>query len=269
MDAVTPQFITAVAHEVHPGLIVDPSTVAYLQYLVTPYAQAVEQAEALDQLDAWLDVALPGELAKHAKSEVAKAVTKAGEVDDVEKVKAARRGTIVYVLAELIELSGNRARDHGDTTILPWDLKLAIAKDEELETMFKQNDGTDTVVVTVRIGASDSPHAMSEDFVAGILLYYHAAGKDAAVTLYLYGVPLTNAYLLNPDGSRHHEDNAREGEDASNFLVDVGGTTYSFRSPDFLQGAASAAMWLNEDFHTRLTKLRTFNAEGEEHPLTF
>lgn len=266
MDALTPEYITTVAKRVHPTLTLDPTTIAYLQFLLTPYAQAIEQADSLESVYAWLELAFPGELKIHAKAEAEKAVDKAGEVDDVEKLKVGRRSTIEYLADELIDLAGNRARDHKDTIVLPWDLKLAITTDKELEETFKQ-DGTQGLVVTVRIGANDSPHALSEDFVAGILLYYHAAGKP--INLFLYGAPLAADYLTNPDGTRHDEDNAREIADGPNYLIDVGGTTYSFRTADFIQGANSAAMWLGEDYHTRVTNLRTFNLEGEEHPLTF
>lgn len=263
MDALTPEFITTVARNVHPEAVVDPTSIAYLQHLLTPYAQAVEQAESVESVYAWLDLALPGELAKHARSEVAKAVDKAGEVDDTEKLKAARRAVIEYLEAEILELAGNASWDMLDMNILPWDIKKAITKDEELEKMLQQNDGTDKLVVTVRIGANEYSHSLTEDFVAGILLYYNVAVQP--ITLFLYGVPLTTDYAV----SRHNENAAREGNEPAPYIVSVGGEDVAFWTPDFLQGAATAAQWLKEDYHTRVTNLRTFDDDGNEVPLTF
>jgi hypothetical protein len=267
MDALTTEYITHIAHEVHPDSVLDATSVAYIQHLLTPYGQAVEQAESVDSIYAWLDVAYGGELAKHAKSMGMKAADKVTG-DETEKIKTVRKEVIEYLVAEITELAGDAARNVTDGNILPWDIKVAIVNDEDLERMLKQGDGTNTMPVTVRIGANDSPHSLTEDFVAGILLYYTAAGH--LITLYLYGVPLTSDYLTNDAGGRHEEYVAREGRTPSKYLVKVGTEDRSFNTPDFLQGAATAALWLNEDFHTRLTNLRTFTGEDDDEvPLTF
>jgi len=108
---------------------------------------------------------LPGELAKHAVSEGTKAVTKfysstqdtprsrrAGLQFDIEGVAAlaslACKGVLMseaavtylaavleYMTAELLELSGNSARDHHKTTISPRHVALALWNDEELNKL--------------------------------------------------------------------------------------------------------------------------------------
>ena len=109
---------------------------------------------------------LPGELTKHSVSEGTKAVTKfesnkttnvsrarrAGLQFDVESV-AARATKVVpgvlltegaavylaavleYLVAELVELSGNSARHNNSDIIRPRHVMLAIASDDELNTM--------------------------------------------------------------------------------------------------------------------------------------
>ena len=112
---------------------------------------------------------LPGELAKHAVSEGTKAVTKftcSGAGDDVLLSRAAglqfcvpsvaaiasrvQRGSILsvgasvyltavaeYMVAELLELSGNAARDNKVGFITPRHIFLALSNDEELDRFCK------------------------------------------------------------------------------------------------------------------------------------
>jgi len=121
-------------------------------------------------------MSLPGELAKHAVSEGTKAVTKYNssierKVKGSEKAKAVPRAvragitfsisrterkmmkqsvackkrsmaavflaaTLEYVTAEVLELAGNRARDHQKIRITPRFIKMSILHDEELSKFF-------------------------------------------------------------------------------------------------------------------------------------
>lgn len=142
-------------------------------------------------------LALPGELAKHAVSEGTKAVTKyeASKKDHVKgdksKAKAEHAGLAFnvtrierlmmresnverksgsaaiymtaaaeYVVAEILELAGNAARDNHRVRITPRHIKLAICNDEELFKLF-----SDTVIgggVIPRIHESLMPHHEEE-----------------------------------------------------------------------------------------------------------
>ena len=109
---------------------------------------------------------LPGQLAQHAVSEGTKSVTKYSN-NEPSGNKAARAGLTVppsllerimrgrgcskrvgesapvylaavaeYLIAEIIELSGNAARDNNHITITPRDITLAMKGDEELNVLF-------------------------------------------------------------------------------------------------------------------------------------
>lgn len=117
---------------------------------------------------------LQGELAKHAVSEATKAITKLNHFetefkDDVEKRKNTRKekragltigtasvkkaidayyssfsdefvialtATMEYMIAEIMELSGNVARDNKKRTISVYHILTAIRKDDELRLLF-------------------------------------------------------------------------------------------------------------------------------------
>lgn len=117
-------------------------------------------------------LALPGELAKHAVAEGIKAVTKYGSTDAGVRGQPVSRGrraglqfpvtrietvmmelstvrrkgagaavylsaVLEYICAEILEISGNAARDAKKKRITPRHLKLAILNDEELSRFFK------------------------------------------------------------------------------------------------------------------------------------
>ncbi len=129
------------------------------------------------EIQSAIRLVLPGELAKHAVSEGTKAVTKFTSSkfgDKVKGVKISRSkrsglqfpvgrienlirlynqskntrvgsgapvylaGVIEYLAAEILELSGNAARDHKHTRITTRDITLAIYNDTELSHLFKE-----------------------------------------------------------------------------------------------------------------------------------
>jgi histone H3/H4 len=117
-----------------------------------------------------LQLVLPGELRKHAHSEATKAITKyQSSLDDKErKTRSFRAGLQIsvsrvekymkkysmvknksgtsaiamaaaaeYIMAEVLELSGNTSRDNKKVRIIPRHITLAIGNDEELNELFK------------------------------------------------------------------------------------------------------------------------------------
>ena len=62
MDALTFEFITTVGSQLWALSTYHPTTIAYIQILLTPYAEALGQAQDVESIRQWVPLALKGEL---------------------------------------------------------------------------------------------------------------------------------------------------------------------------------------------------------------
>ena len=106
--------ICEILKQVHPDTGIEKEATIWLHVILEESFNMSSQ-ELLDSL--------PGELGKHAVKEFTK-LPKAESIID-------------YLLAEILELSGNCARDHERARISPFHLWMAIENDEELLQVFK------------------------------------------------------------------------------------------------------------------------------------
>lgn len=276
MNTLTADFITHVGSQVHPDNKYHASTIAYVQTLLKPYAEAIETATSVDGIAQWVPLALPGELAKHANSEMNKFVGKVRNGEDTtrDEVTAAKTAVIEYLIAEILELAGNETRNAYDVTSFPWDVQLGIAKDEELSKMFGVVLGTDTLPVTVSVGPQKFTHMLSFDFVAGLLLFSHPSVDNRDFHVTMFEVPLDPSYMVPRDNEdttfRYSYDEAGDHGYLQNYTVKAAGRQFTFRTPAFMQGFATGASWINVDHHKYWTELKDYTGESEEGvPVSF
>ena len=135
--------VTAVLGQVHPdNTTIAPDAAAYMVLLIGTIRTRVRAATAGHWHSGYTDAiseAFPGELAKHAVSEMMKAATRLSAVENVTAAqsKEVRESSVgEYIDAEVMELSGDAARDTGVTEIQVYHIITAIGYDEELALLF-------------------------------------------------------------------------------------------------------------------------------------
>jgi hypothetical protein len=112
---ITKKVVSRILKQIHPDASIDTEAVSWLHEMFQDYID--KDADTILGL-------LPGELNKHAKIEY----EKKGDIEDIFE----------YLLAEILELSGNCARDQKKMRITAYHMWLAILNDVELAVLFKR-----------------------------------------------------------------------------------------------------------------------------------
>lgn len=267
MNALTADAITAVGSRVHTDLVFHPTSIAYVQTLLTPYAEALEAAQDVAGITAWVPLALPGRLGVNALSEITKATKDNFREEDANAdpaiVAVVKAVVIECLVSETIALFGQFVPKNYTTTILPWDLQRGIGNDQELAPLLGIVPGVDSLPVTVTIGPQTFTHSLNEEFTMGLLLFSKVGKVDFYITM--FGVPLTTDYFPLEDGTDRPSKYTYHDENPGRFKVKVTNTEYTFQTPDFMQGFATGAMWAIVDHHAYWSDLMTMSnqAEGE------
>lgn len=254
MQVLTNEFLGHIVVEIGGWAQYYDFTLGYLRSLLTPYAQALEPVADLASLEAWIPQALPGELAKHAVTEMNKALAKMpAEAIESEKARSAAAAVIEYLAAEVIELADSYAREHHENwVVLPWDIQAAVSADAELSQLL----GVTTpgkLPVTVTFG-SEFTHELSQDFWAGLMLYQSPSYANKTFKVSMFGAEVPTDILAGLDNSVTRYDCVNDLWSLHR-LVLTDDSTLQFDSLDFLQGITTAASWLSDDYHAYKVKL--------------
>jgi hypothetical protein len=259
MEALTVRAIESIGLEADIDL--ENASIAYIRELLTPYAEAIDQATSIESVRNWIDQVYPAPLAEEAQT----------WVDGTETVQDAAEVAISFLVSELADVAGDFAIGY----TLPWDIKAGIQKDRAGLAQLLTVSNDDTLPVTIRLGGRDHAHNLSLDFVAGLQDYYYYAGGNIEVLV--AGTFLDPYYLRDGDYTSRYD--WRQGDKLGvgrHYLVtyvkpgDIpeDGDVRFFTSLDYIRGATTAALWRGEDVHTRVTNLRYIDEAGSHH-LTF
>lgn len=280
MNTLSSETITKIFGQVHSNLHPHETTVAYVQILLLPYANTLEQGNSLQVISQWIPLALPGKLGKHAHQEFIKAVdiTYYGKNigsqildpeipdNDPELLSISKYTVIEYLIAEIAELAGNIAKNADDGyIILPWDVLRGIGEDYELSKVFGIVPGMNKLPVSVTVGDNQITEEMSMDMTMGILLFsYHTVG-NVDFNVHMFGIRLRPG--LDQFNDNHTPRTFRYywhgGYDHENFTVVVRRITYTFDTPEFMQEFVTGAQWAGVDHHKYWSDLK-FHSMGPD-----
>lgn len=265
---LTSDFIINIMHQVHPDQSITPSAIVYLQQLLAPYFEASQTITSVPSIFEWVKQSLTGELAKHAYSEVAKAVIKKDRNvqdfggEDPEFIAIALNAFFEYIIAECLELSGNLVH-YSDNQITPWDLQRAIINDTELAITFDLSKEDHTLPVTITIGNKNYLHNLSLEFLTGICAL--AEVTHQSWTFMVFDHPFTLSPADDDERPLHAINSNREQPTYSTHISQI---NYTFYTPEFIQGIQTAALWLNVDPHSHVDDI-ILHDNGVDTVLTF
>lgn len=280
MDQLTDANMKTTLSQVHPDKEIHASAIAYIQALLTPYAEAMNAATNTAQIRDWLTQALPNELAAHARSTMIKANTEAGwkfvEAPDrryndpafeakaidtykSEEVVVAKNAVIEYLVAELLEISGYKADKGGYGIINPWHVLAAITGDDEFRTLFGYTENMQTLPVQVTYQNKTFNIELTMEQALGILLFSFASNIDFHMMIWntplqAIGVPLEEQiFFLDPNIAAAADVHEKYAVRPINAARDFG-----FNTPEFMQGFATGAMWAGVDHHNYLAWIHEY-----------
>lgn len=259
MNYLNARNIQQISTGISPVISLHPTSISYIQALITPYAQVLDTATTVDSIINWVPQAL--ERLVYANS-VINAIDelsrlKSGLREGPEFLETAKRTVIDDLIRRMIRAVNNDILFYkGDNVILPWDIKESMFFDDTLAQKFGITKGDDNLPVDVTIENNVYTHQFNEELTMGLLLYSLVAQKP--IRIQIFGIPFSYDYYLNPDGNRYTKlcHNARRSE----FSVIIGGITYCFITAHFMQGFATGAGWFGDDHRLYWSELISYEA---------
>lgn len=241
-----------------------PTTIAYARTLLAPYQQALAQSDDPQALKQWVTQAFPQSLQEYILEEI-----KAEEVDPNGEISGDEiRSLILRSMANalLTDIEGMHIANETDVATLPWDLVEAI--EPEWAPLFGIDKANKTLPVTVTIGPQQFTHPMTMEQAMGLLLFSKVSGANFQPTMYGAALVYFDDQDENGEGTEHARFNVSDfPSQFPAYRVTAGKHVYQFKTPDFMQGFATGAMWAGVDHHaywSNLQRLSDPNAAPEQ-----
>lgn len=261
INALINESIVTICAQIDPNLTCHQTSIAYIQALLMPYADAIEPANDINSIKQWIPAVLPGELGRGILSKIIERAT--AKPEDATIVNDTKSDIITQMITNILRQASAWTRNVSDIRIFPWDIQGGISDDPELSAVFGITKDDRQLPVTITIGPQEFIHMLSSEFVAGLLLFSspNVGNYDLGVTI--FGVSLTfdyvvpmeedadNRFIFDPD---HNQ----------NYSVTVD-RKYGFETPDFMQGFSTGALWAGIDHHKYWTRLAHYTFDETTH----
>ena len=287
MNAIATEKIVTIGTLLFPLKVLHSTTIAYIQVLMRPYAEIIDNTFNIGALKDWIsrNFLLQTTIVMHDKihDTINRIAAEDGAVNPLNHVKTM---IIEYILSKIILSAGEHVSSFPtDETILPWDVQYGIGHDGDFTLPFGITEEVNTLPVTVTIGDQQFQHMLSLEFTCGLLLFL--VGKPDKYQITMFGVPFTTNYFgeavdplsefedvpVNFEDTRFNFEDDGEYDGVESYTVKIGSLNITFDSPDFMQGFITGAMWGGIDPHAYWSNLmtHTWNDHGDpvNTPLTF
>lgn len=263
MNINTVENINRIAQEIYPERDYLPTTLTYIQLLIIPFAEAVDQAVDVNSLIQWIPLVFKGDLFRDVMEKL--------NIAD-GRLASIRAAVVESLIEEIIKAVEHENQTNGIEFhwVVPWDVKDAIAKDHELRALFQLNVEDNKLPITITVGPDQFTHNVSFEFAAGLLLYSNKEVGNHDFHITMFGQPFEYNMMGRRDiDERYSRFHLGESSDTRNYTVRIVGRDYTFDSLEFLQGFIAGAYWDNVDHHQYWSKLRDYTKVPGGTKMTF
>lgn len=225
--------------EIFPVRIMN-DTIGYIQYLLSPYIDAMRYADIPESLGVWVEQNFTGDIHNIIRWNVNK--YKENNKTTVRDIKEA----ILYGLIASIFAEQNEAIP----LLTSWSIK-SILEDEFVEgiapyfgVITNKTTIEPALPMTVTIGQNSFVHEMTEELVLGILTFYRAI-------ILQYPLSMFGSTFMDYDNII--DSKISTGNETFGYTVNVRNIVYSFTDKDFMQGLLTGALWTGINPHQYIT----------------
>lgn len=246
--------------------VLHPTSEAFIQILLAPYYQSLEQAASVDDVLTWIPQVFHG-LSDEIINNISYALETEideSEINKADDVKVVADSVISTIKSLIIEQALYIAQNAPDYYVLPWDIQEVIQTNEDLMKIFSVATQVpltgDKLPVSRQIGPQSFSDSLSAEFVAGLLLFSSPLVANNDFYISMFGVPFSSEYITNlKEASRYtlHSENPLAPEDYNKYSVNIQGQLYTFNSNEFMRGFETGAMWLGVDHHRYWSELQS------------
>lgn len=279
MEIYTHDVINAIAIDRSPGITYDPTSIAYIYVLFTPYIEELLFFTTYDYIVQWLNMHFPGDIGNNALQWIEYENEGAGDyfaeanpAEDpnyITELIDVKRSVIKYLIIDLINaindiLGFNDNTILLDTTVLPWDIQKAIYTDTDYKRIFgiivSAEEVKFNLPITANINGTLFNHDLNLEQTCGILLSTIVIGVNYNIEI--YGAKISIDYMRS-------DNRFTNATNSGHYIVDINNKIYVFSTPYFIQGFITGCQWAKVDHKQYWKNLISFIDNKEGIPITF